>query len=389
MSAAPRSFPHFSPVPIDPDMTLAEAAEVYLQLRTSGGQARYIKRTTEHSYRQYITTLKLFFGNTKLKDITWLRMKAYQQARVDGAPPFIRRRRPFEEPGPCPAKPAKANQELQLLRLLKMRAQCWTQTDATYYERLQEPESDLPRALTLKEEKQWLAASASNPRWAVVHWYSLLSFHTCLSSNEIRALRIRDIDLVSEVLTVPNEGAKNPYRRRTIPLDPDAVWAAERLLERAHSLGAADPQDYLFPFRDIRGNRYLPSRPMTVHGIRALWEEVRAATGFKSFRPYDTRHTGITRLMEAGQSMNIVMAFAGHVNEKMTRHYTHISEQAKMRAFQEGQRFRYADLPGAAPTPRRVAAEPAAPVVAKMPPSAPEPMPQQTTHNFFFTTTTR
>ena len=300
MNAVLRSFPHFSPIPISGEMTLSEAAEVYLQLRTSGGQARYIKKTTEHSYRQYVASLKLFFGDTKLKDITWLPMKEYAAARVAGAPPFIRRRRPFEEPGPCPAKPAKANQELQLLRLLKMRAQCWTPTDAMYYERLQEPESDLPRALTQQEERHWLSVSMSQQRWMVVHWYSMLAFHTCLSTNEIRALRIGDINLASGILTVPFEGSKNRYRQRTVPLDPDAAFAAEQLIARARTLGSVENGDYLFPFRDIRANRYIPSRPMTVHGIRALWEEVRAASGLKSFRPYDTRHTAITRQMEAG-----------------------------------------------------------------------------------------
>ena len=187
--------------------------------------------------------------------------------------PFICKRRPHEEPGPCPCKPAKVNQELNFLRSLKERAQCWTANDATYHESLLEVATEIPRALLPDEERRWLQISASQPRWMPVHWYSLLSFHTCMSSNEIRSLRIGNLNLESRILTVPAEGAKNRHRIRTIPIeDADALWAAEQLISRTKGFGSVDPQHYLFPFRDIRANRYVPSRPMTVHGIRKQWD---------------------------------------------------------------------------------------------------------------------
>lgn len=320
---------------ISPDLVFADAAELYMKMRsveaTHGAvTARYIKFNTEHSYLQYITSLNLFFGKTKLRDIHWYTIKAYQEARVAGAEPFIRKRRPFEEPGPCKAKASKANQEVRLLKRVMRRANAWTGEDEEFFEELQEDENEIPRALTPEEQRHWLDISRLRERWMVVHWYSLVAFDTTMSTNEMRGLRIGDVNLHQRVVNVPWPAAKNRYRHRTITVDgSDALWALERLIGRAGELGAHESQHYLFPFRDIHGRIYVPDRHMTVHGIRALWEEVRAASELKAFRPYDTRHTAITRLAEAGVPLEVVKAKAGHISDKMSRHYTQVSMSAQ------------------------------------------------------------
>jgi integrase len=302
--------------------------------------ARYIKENTEHSYEQYIDSLNLFFGDTQLTNIHWYNMKQYQEARVDGAEPFIRRRRPHEEPGPCPAKPAKVNQELRLLKRVMKRANAWTGEDEEFFEELQEDDNEVPRSLSPEEQRHWLDVSRLKERWMGVHWYSLLAFASTMSTNEQRGLRIADINLHQQVISVPWPAAKNRYRHRTIALESsDAIWALERLIGRANDLGAKDGSHYLFPFRDIRKNCYVPDRHMTVNGIRARWEEVREAAGLKWFRPYDTRHTAITRLAEAGLPLEVIKAKAGHISDKMSRHYTQISlsAQRKWMRFAENQ----------------------------------------------------
>jgi integrase len=292
--------------------------------------ARYIKANTERSYRQYIDSLNLFFKDTKLENIHWFNMKEYQEARVIGAPPFIRRRRPHEEPGPCPAKATKANQELRFLARIKKRANSWSIEDEEYYEELQEDENEIPRALTELEQKHWLDISRLKEKWMVVHWYSLLAFDTTMSTNEARGLRIADINLHQQTVSVPWPASKNKYRHRTIAIEnADALWACERLLARAHDMGSQDATHYLFPLRDKKTNIYLPTRPMTVYGIQAVWNEVRVAAGMKGFRPYDTRHTGITRYAEDGYPIEIIKAKAGHFSERMSRHYTQISLAAQ------------------------------------------------------------
>ena len=79
---------------------------------------------------------------------------------------------------------------------------------------------------------------------------------------------------------------------------------------------------------------------MSNSGLKALWNEMRQATGLLHFTPYDTRHTAITRLAEAGVPVTVIMDMAGHISPRMTQHYTHISEQAKIHAMRQAQNVR-------------------------------------------------
>jgi integrase len=85
---------------------------------------------------------------------------------------------------------------------------------------------------------------------------------------------------------------------------------------------------YLFPIRRVR-DEYDPTQPMSTSGLKKLWQEVREASGLTWFRPYDTRHTGITRQAEHGVPIEIIKAKAGHVSNRMSQHYTHVSLAAQ------------------------------------------------------------
>ena len=122
--------------------TFSAAAEKYLQLRsiaaTPGAiSARYVRANTTKDYVSKFGSLCLFFGDTRLKDIHWYNMRAYQQARVTGDPIFTRKRRPHEDPACGPVKPQQANQEMAMLKRLMVKAGCWTQEDDQYFEYLQ------------------------------------------------------------------------------------------------------------------------------------------------------------------------------------------------------------------------------------------------------------
>ncbi|HVJ09918.1 MAG TPA: tyrosine-type recombinase/integrase [Acidisarcina sp.] len=294
--------------------------------------ARYIRPTTERTLRQYIESLRLFFGALPLEKIHPGHLKQYQIARTSGTDPFIRiPRGGAKEKGPSPASPLKCNQELALLKAIMKRGKAWTPELDDAYEPLLVEEQDIPRALTMQEQRIWLDVSRSREKWMVAHWYSQLAFATTMSTNEERALRIGDINLYQQVISVPYAGAKNKYRHRTIELvGADVLWAVERLVERARELGSVEPQHYLFPLRHGTGP-YHPDQPMTSSGLKRAWNELRVATGLTWFRPYDTRHTAITRMAEAGTPIDIIMSRAGHVGERMRRHYTHISQAAQRR----------------------------------------------------------
>ena len=342
---------------ITPALTFDAAAKIYGTIREMDSQpgsitARYVRRNTEKAFWNQVKSVSLFYGDTKLEDIGWYNMKAYQRARVAGDPPFLRYRRP-QDAKPrtlkdgtvlpakgktaCAAKPQQVNQEMQLVKRIKVFAGCWTADDDKWFRYLQEEKSDFVRALNAEQQHLWLDMCRARERWNLILWWCLVAFHTTMSTNELRGLRLGDVHLRQELIVVPWPCAKNKGRKRSITIDdPDAMWALEQLLERARALGSIEPQHYLFPAWNPRANIYEPTKAMSESGLKKKWQEIREATGLVDFRPYDTRHTGITRVAEEGVPIDIIMRRAGHLSEEMRQHYTQISDAAQRRWLRGG-----------------------------------------------------
>jgi integrase len=319
-------------------------------------RAAFLAGNTENSYAQYADSLKLFFAGMPLEKIHLGHLRLYQEARLKGAEPFIRYRRPqdakprrvgdLELPPkgktPCPVKPKKVNQELGLLQMLLKHAGAWTAELDEHYALLDEDEEDVPRALTPEEQEHWLHTAAASEETEIVMWYSLVAFETLNSTDEMRGYRIGDWNLQQRTAIVRKGKVRS--RERTIQIaSPDALWAMERLLERAARCGARDYTHYIFPLRG-RGphGEWDPGMPMTSSGIKRQWNLVRERSGLTWFRQYDPRHTGITRLAEEGVPIAVIKERAGHITDKMSRHYTHISEAAQRRWMEFAQQSRWA-----------------------------------------------
>jgi len=106
----------------------------------------------------------------------------------------------------------------------------------------------------------------------------------------------------------------------------------ERLLDRAHKLGATDPEHYLIP-RRIAGKGYDPTVPPSRWAWRRAWRSLTKECGLAGLRPHDLRHHAITRLAESSEaSEQTIMSIAGHVSREMLEHYSHIRLEAKRRA---------------------------------------------------------
>jgi hypothetical protein len=324
---------------LSPDMTFDEAAALWLEGRSA--LARSLSSSTAHHWGK---------SNS-------LTLPTIRRPVSPAMTPFIRFRRPQDAierkvgdtvipakgKTPCPAQPQKVNQELGLLKAIMILAACWDQEINAFYEPFLIEGGDIPRALSPEEQRHWLAVAQTRNEWNVVYWYCLLAFDTCMSTNEIRGLRLGDVNLQQRVLVVPRRVAKNKYRNRTIELvGADVLWALERLIERANECGSVDHQHYLFPFRPGRGP-FEPSRPMTSSGLKRPWEEIRKASGLMWFRMYDTRHTAITRAAEEGTNIAVIKSFAGHVSNRMNEHYTHVSQSAQRHAREYARPAAYAN----------------------------------------------
>lgn len=116
------------------------------------------------------------------------------------------------------------------------------------------------------------------------------------------------------------EHAKNENRVREVPLNVDALDAVTALLRLAKKAGCGKPEHYLVP-RRIQKGLYDPCHH--ADWPKTAWNEICAAAGVR-IRPYDLRHTGLTKLAEKNPEQ-VVLKIAGHVSPQMLRKvYAHV-----------------------------------------------------------------
>jgi integrase len=349
------------------DSLFPDAAALWIESRKfnggSSGRARFVSQRSLNDFSEYAKALSRFFGQLPVREIHLGNIRQYQEDRSNGLlgptpeelfPRFAKslakklevtvddiRANPEmlaiveAEIAAYPQRevnPNKVNQETSMLVRILKRAGVWRSSDEERYEPLQHHESDVPRSLTPDEQDYFLRKAREISEF--VYCYAVLGIHATLSTKEERSLKIGDVNTDSGIVMVRSESSKNKYRIRTIPLTSEAVWAVQRLIDRANSLGSVSPQHCLMPFRLVRG-QFDPNRSMTVSGIKFQWNEIRRAAGVPWFTPYGLRHTGCTRYAEDGMSIHILLSMAGHMSRKMQQHYIHISEAAKRKAVQK------------------------------------------------------
>ena len=155
------------------------------------------------------------------------------------------------------------NMEVGVLRRVLKKYKLWSRL-AEDYRRLPEP-TDIGRALSPEEELKLFQTASSRAEWSVVFWISLITANTTAGGIELRNVRLGDIDLKNQTLTV--RVGKNRFRTRILPLNQTALRAIERLLERAKDLGSTKPEHYLIPSR-VSGKEYDPTQPPSRWGWR-------------------------------------------------------------------------------------------------------------------------
>ena len=317
--------------PLSASMSFSQAADCFLESRkapVSRGRVQYVSPRTLRDYEYHLKTLNVFFAQLPLNEIHLGHFAEYERRRAmgDGFTRVIGNRKGGDRVS-SPAGANKIRKELFLVQRIMGRAGCWTTEMKENYLPLQPTDTDIPRALSPDEQDRFLAVGGTSPHWEVIWLYSMVALHLTFSSDEMRTLRIGDINLTSHIISVNRRYGKNKFRRRVIPIcDAGCSWALERLIARAKEFGGGQPHHFLFPFKS--GRKWDPERPMCETGLRKPFLQVRAAAGVPWFCLNGWRHTAITRLAEAGVPIAVIMQRSGHVTAKMSEHYTHISEQA-------------------------------------------------------------
>jgi integrase len=299
---------------------LDKAAAQWLAVREQQVSASTLSARTYESERYLLRSLLKGFSVKRLDDITIHDIEDYRllRGRI--------------------VSPRTVNVEMKILRMILRRAKTWNRL-ADDYKPLPENKRGLGRALSPEQEMHLFEVASSNPDWEVAYNAAVLAAHTTARSEELRGLRLADVDPIERTMTIRRSSTKTDAGCRIVPLDKAATWALVRLIDRARLLGAINLEHYLFPFCQFRqtkngtspaGRGYDPSRPTT--GWRSAWESLREKAGLPSLRFHDLRHHCITRLAELGTPDHVIMSIAGHVSKEMLEHYSHIRMEAKRAA---------------------------------------------------------
>jgi len=277
-----------------------DAAVAWLESRKP-----YLAASTFRDYSIYIKTLAAFFGEMRLPEISPDQIRAYQKARM------------------AKAQWSSINKETSVLQQMLKRIGAWAEL-ASDFQPLPPPKNydEIGRCISDDEEARFFRAALANPNWSVAAWCSLLSVNTTAGPGEMLHLHLENLDLTGKLtMRVTPEGAKNRgVRPRVIPLNESALWAAKQLVARANHCGAVAPKHYLIPFV-VAPHVFDPTKPQQSY-YRAF-HEILAAAGL-DFRPYDFRHTAITRLLENPDvPLEVARSIAGHISERMIRRYYH------------------------------------------------------------------
>src|SRR5262249_50049064 len=281
------------------------------------------KLVAPNTYRidkERMKRLREKFSGKKVSQITSADLRAYQLVRI-------------EKVGS-----RTVNLELKVLRQLLQTARCWSGLAADY-KPLKENHQGPGKALTSEEETNLFKIAMNDPNASAAFFAAIIAANTTIRGCELKALRLKDVDLMNPTVTIRRGGTKTNAGARIIPLNETAMWAFRRLLQRAQALGCTEPDHYLFPafvFRRPRngesrkGSGYDPTKPQV--SWRTGWQNLIKKAGLVGFRFHDLRHHCITKLAENGTADQVLMAISGHVSKAMLDHYSHVRVEARKAA---------------------------------------------------------
>lgn len=153
---------------------------------------------------------------------------------------------------------------------------------------------------------------AGEHRWDL---YSEFMLQTAMRTGEVRATKwsdVKDGKILVHCNYTLTHGLKNSTKtnkKRTVPLN-------KRCLEIINEL----PQnnEYIFPYNRYTFQSFFYDRAKKLH-----------STGLVShrYRPYDLRHTAISRWIEAGIPVAQVAKWAGNTAEIIWKHYCNTTKE--------------------------------------------------------------
>jgi integrase len=254
-----------------------------------------------------------YFGKISICDVSADDIGRYQARRLNDG-----------------AAPKTINLEVGTVRAILRKNRFWDAMQPDV--KMLRVKEDVGRAIDKTEEAALLdACSASRSR--SLFPAVLLALNTCMRSSELRLLRWSQVDLKSCTVTV-GHSKTDCGTGRVIPLNDRAVavlkfWAslfqvreASHFVFPAERYGAAGDGCAVVHSSD-------PTKP--IGRWKEAWESARVKSRVNC-RFHDLRHTGCTRMLEAGVPFSVVatiMGWSPSTTVRMSKRYGHIGDPAK------------------------------------------------------------
>ncbi len=287
------------------------AAEAWLRTKIAhlSPRSMIIERTN-------LKHINPYFGKMLICDVAADDIACYQAERLEHG-----------------AAPKTVNLELGTLRAILRKNRLWAliQPDVRM---LRAPE-DVGRAISRDEEAELLEACRAS-RSRSLYPAVLIALNTCMRYSELRLLTWGQVDLNSCTLTV-GRSKTDSGTGRMLPLNDRAVailgfWASLFPLRQ--------PSHFVFPAEryGASGDGAMviydsdPTRP--IGRWKEAWESAKIRAGV-SCRFHDLRHTGCTRMLEAGVPFSVVatiMGWSPSTTVRMARRYGHIGQTPQRQA---------------------------------------------------------
>lgn len=267
--------------------------------------------------RANLKHLNPFFGKMLLCDISGDDITCYQALR--------------QKEG---AAPKTINLEVATVRAVLRKNLLWAHIQPDV--RMLRASEDVGRAISHEEEARLLEACRTS-RSRSLYRAVVLALNTCMRYSELRLLRCGQVDFAGRTLTVGKSKTESGAGR-VIPLNDRAsailsFWAS--------LFPGREAEHYVFPSEryGAAGDAFTPCAYDTdptkpIGRWKEAWEAAKARAGVRC-RFHDLRHTGCTRMLEAGVPFSVVatiMGWSASTTVRMAKRYGHIGQAAQRQA---------------------------------------------------------
>lgn len=256
------------------------------------------------SQRYLIVPLKLYFGQKRLRLLTYDDLKAFRLLRLQ-TPTRDGRTRSI----------ASVNREMALLRRMLNVAQAEGWIIRNPFKAGESlisiaDEKRRERILTPEEESRLLAARAG--RQAHLRAIIIAALDTGCRQGELLTLKWSDLELESRTITLQAFNTKT-MRKRELSMTTRFYLELEKLWEASDR----DAESLVFGIHD---------------NVKHAFTTVRNNAGLPDLRFHDLRHTAATRLVSCHISLTEVGRVLGHTKPQTTYRYTNLTSETPKRA---------------------------------------------------------